>query len=64
VIIANLTDADIKKIVSTSVEMLERGDFPDMRLENDGPDWCEASFITERSANLEWWAKNGFKIAD
>jgi len=61
--IAELTSDKIGELVSKSMNMLENGDFPDMRLENDGPDWNDESFIAERSANLKSWA-NSLKVAD
>ena len=62
--IMELTDKKINEIVAEDVAMLENGDFPNIRLENDGPKWDDSSFIVARDANLQWWIANGSKLSD
>ena len=54
-----LTDTVIEEIVNADFDMLKSGRFPDVRLENDGPDWEDPSFWDDRDANLQWWIAGG-----
>ena len=62
--VIGLTDAEIEKLVAADVDMLKAGNFPDMRLEHDGPNWSDELFLAARKANLEWWIENGPKDTD